>query len=117
MQDVALRTAFVTGGASGIGFAMARSFAKAGMKVSIAEVEVPALERAEKTVREITPDVLALPLDVTGRDGLARAAEAICNDDLYIFSHPEQRADVQERHDRILAAFGRWEKYCATHAG
>jgi NAD(P)-dependent dehydrogenase (short-subunit alcohol dehydrogenase family) len=117
MQDVALRTAFVTGRASGIGFAMARSFAKAGMKVSIAEVEVPALECAEKTLREITPDVLALPLGVTGRDGLARAAEAIRNDDLYIFSHPEQRTDVHARHDRILAAFDHSEKYCATLAG
>ncbi len=33
MRELAGRTAFVTGGASGIGFALGRAFAEAGMKV------------------------------------------------------------------------------------
>jgi len=76
MRDVVGRTAFVTGGASGIGLAMARSFAKAGVKVAIADVEAPALERAAAALREITPEVLPLSIDITDRDHMARAAEA-----------------------------------------
>jgi NAD(P)-dependent dehydrogenase (short-subunit alcohol dehydrogenase family) len=78
MQDGVGRTAVVTGGASGIGFAMARSFATAGMKVAIADVETHALERAAEALREITPELLALPVDVTDRDRLARAAIGRC---------------------------------------
>ena len=38
MQDVAGKVAFITGGASGIGLAMARTFAAAGMKVAVADI-------------------------------------------------------------------------------
>jgi NAD(P)-dependent dehydrogenase (short-subunit alcohol dehydrogenase family) len=40
------RVAVVTGGASGIGLALARAFLAEGMKVVLADVEAPALERA-----------------------------------------------------------------------
>jgi hypothetical protein len=43
MRDLAGKTAFVTGGASGIGFALGRAFAKAGMKVMLADIETAAL--------------------------------------------------------------------------
>jgi hypothetical protein len=36
MRDLLGKTAFVTGGASGIGFALGHSFADAGMKVMLA---------------------------------------------------------------------------------
>jgi NAD(P)-dependent dehydrogenase (short-subunit alcohol dehydrogenase family) len=39
MKDIAGKVAFVTGGASGIGLAMARSFSAAGMKVAITDIE------------------------------------------------------------------------------
>ena len=39
MQDVVGKVAFITGGASGMGLAMARSFSAAGMKVVIADVD------------------------------------------------------------------------------
>jgi NAD(P)-dependent dehydrogenase (short-subunit alcohol dehydrogenase family) len=44
MKNLAGKVAFVTGGASGIGLAMARSFLAAGMKVAISDVEQAALE-------------------------------------------------------------------------
>lgn len=76
MKDVLGKTAFVTGGASGMGFAMARSFARAGMKVAIADVEAPALERAARELGAITPEVLAVRADVSRSEDVEAAAAA-----------------------------------------
>ena len=75
MKEVAGKTAFITGGASGLGLAMAHSFAAAGMKVAIADIEEGALAQAEAELRPSNADVLALQLDVTDRAALARAAD------------------------------------------
>ena len=47
MRDISGKVAFITGGASGMGLAMARSFAAAGMKVAIADIEQDALDRVK----------------------------------------------------------------------
>ena len=44
MQDFEGKVAVVTGGASGIGLAMASRFAQEGMKVVLADIDEPALE-------------------------------------------------------------------------
>jgi NAD(P)-dependent dehydrogenase (short-subunit alcohol dehydrogenase family) len=46
MQDLVGKTAFVTGGASGIGLALGRAFAEAGMNVMLADIEAEALTGA-----------------------------------------------------------------------
>ena len=46
MQNVEGKTAFITGGASGMGLGMAGAFAKAGMKVVIADIRQQALDAA-----------------------------------------------------------------------
>ena len=46
MRDLTGKTAFVTGGASGVGFAPGHAFAKAGMKVMLADIEAGALSTA-----------------------------------------------------------------------
>ncbi len=76
VKQVADKTAFITGGASGMGLAMARSFAKAGMKVVVADIEQAALDAVQAEFEESNAQFLALPLDVTDRDGFREAADA-----------------------------------------
>ena len=75
MRDVTGKTAFITGGASGMGLAMARSFAKAGMKVVIADIEQAALDAAKAEFEASNAEFLTLDLDVTDRDAMAAAAD------------------------------------------
>jgi NAD(P)-dependent dehydrogenase (short-subunit alcohol dehydrogenase family) len=75
MQDLPGKTAFVTGGASGIGLGIAKALLGAGMNVVIADVQDIHLETARAELE--SPDrVLALKLDVTNRIEFARAADA-----------------------------------------
>jgi NAD(P)-dependent dehydrogenase (short-subunit alcohol dehydrogenase family) len=74
MRELAGRTAFVTGGASGIGFALARAFAEAGMKVMLADIETDALAAAVQSLHNFGPDVRGVTCDVTDPASLDRAA-------------------------------------------
>lgn len=76
MREFAGKTAFVTGGASGIGFALGRAFAEAGMKVMLADVETGALDAAVKSLHNIGPDVRGIDCDVADGASVARAAQA-----------------------------------------
>jgi len=77
-MDVAGKAAFITGGASGMGFGMAQAFLAAGMKVAIADIRQEHLDQA---MAELQPrwgaDVMAVQLDVTDREGMAQAADAV----------------------------------------
>lgn len=57
MKELAGKTAFVTGGASGIGFSLGRAFAEAGMKVMLADIETDALTAAVRSLHNVGPDV------------------------------------------------------------
>lgn len=74
MREVRGKTAFITGGASGMGLAMARSFAKAGMKVVLADVEQAALDAVQGEFEAANVEFLPLEVDVTDRDGMEAAA-------------------------------------------
>ena len=74
MRDVTGKTAFITGGASGMGLAMARSFAKAGMKVVIADIEQAALDAVTKEFEASNAEFLTLRVDVTDRAQMEQAA-------------------------------------------
>jgi NAD(P)-dependent dehydrogenase (short-subunit alcohol dehydrogenase family) len=65
VQDLAGKVAVVTGGASGIGLAMARRFGAEGMKVVLADIERGALEQAAAVLVAEGVDVLAAPTDVS----------------------------------------------------
>ena len=76
MRDVTGKVAFITGGASGMGLAMARSFSKAGMKVVIADIEQAALDAVGAEFEASNAEFLTLELDVTDREAFAAAADA-----------------------------------------
>ena len=76
MRELAGRTAFVPGGASGIGFALGHAFARAGMKVMLADIEAEALTAAVKRLRVSGPDVRGVCCDVADPVSVERAAAA-----------------------------------------
>jgi len=75
MQHLAGETAFITGGASGIGLGMARAFLEAGVRVVVADVRQDHLDTAATQIGP-SPDVLFLQLDVTNRTAFENAADA-----------------------------------------
>jgi NAD(P)-dependent dehydrogenase (short-subunit alcohol dehydrogenase family) len=75
LAEVAGKTAFITGGASGMGLGMAHAFSKAGMKVVIADIRQDALDRAMGGFRGTNLAVHPIQLDITKRDAYARAAD------------------------------------------
>ena len=79
MQDLTGKNAFITGGASGIGFAMAQALLNEGMNVVIADVDAEALARAKSALSGSNARVLAVQLDVTDRaqyEAVARKVNA-----------------------------------------
>jgi len=73
------RTAVVIGGASGIGLAAAKVFARLGMNVCIADLAGQNLERAEAEIvqeaGENTGRVRAIATDVSRREDVERLKE------------------------------------------
>jgi NAD(P)-dependent dehydrogenase (short-subunit alcohol dehydrogenase family) len=74
MKEINGKTAFITGGGSGIGLGIAKVFASAGIKVVIADLRQDHLDNAVSYFKEKGQAVLPILLDVTDRDGFERAA-------------------------------------------
>lgn len=75
MKDFAGRTAFITGGASGIGLGLARALLAEGAKVAIADIRQDAIDRALETLDN--QPVMGVQLDVSSRHAFADAADAV----------------------------------------
>jgi NADP-dependent 3-hydroxy acid dehydrogenase YdfG len=75
LKDVGGRTAFITGGASGMGLGMAKVFARQGMNVVIADIRESALDEAMDEFKGTNFPVHAIQLDVTDREGWAAAVD------------------------------------------
>jgi NAD(P)-dependent dehydrogenase (short-subunit alcohol dehydrogenase family) len=76
MRDFAGKTAFVTGGAGGIGLAMGCAFAEAGMRVMLADIEAKPLEQAVAAFKRNLPEVRGVVCDVRDYAAVERAAQA-----------------------------------------
>ena len=76
MREFVGKTAFVTGGASGIGLALGRAFAEAGMNVMLADVETEALAAAVKSLHNFGPAIRGVSCDVADPLSVERAAKA-----------------------------------------
>lgn len=74
LSDLTGKRAIVTGGATGIGLAISRQFAAAGMRVAIADLnEAGAIAAA----RELGPKHIGVAIDVRDRAGVASAFEKV----------------------------------------
>ena len=68
MDDLSGKTAVITGGASGIGLAMAHRFGAAGMNVVLGDVEEGPLDEAVAGLRVACVEVAGMKCDVTDAD-------------------------------------------------
>jgi len=77
MRDVSGKTAFVTGGASGIGLGIAQVFVDAGMKVVLADLRQDHIDEAMSgfDARGQSRSVHAVRVDVTDRAAMTAAAD------------------------------------------
>jgi NAD(P)-dependent dehydrogenase (short-subunit alcohol dehydrogenase family) len=75
MIDFAGRTAFVTGGANGVGIGVVRNLLEAGAKVAIADIREDSIEQALATLDN--REVMGVQLDVRSREGFAAAADEV----------------------------------------
>jgi len=75
MENVEGKTAFITGGASGIGLGIAKVFVRNGMKVVIVDMRQDALDEAMAYFRENGGEVHPINLNVTDREAYVRAAD------------------------------------------
>ena len=76
MTEISGRTAFITGGANGIGLGIARAFAGEGVKLALVDIDAQALERAKAELSQTT-EVETVVLDMRDRDGFATAADLV----------------------------------------
>lgn len=74
MKDVKGKTAFITGGASGIGLGIARALYNAGANLALADIRDDHLKQAAAAFAD-PARVLCLKLDVTDRKAYAQAAK------------------------------------------
>jgi len=75
MKDLANKAAWITGGASGIGLAIAHRLAAEKVRLVLVDIEQGPLDAAAAALRAAGADVLALRADVSSAADMASAAE------------------------------------------
>ncbi len=75
MKDFAGRTAFVTGGANGVGIGLVRALLNEGCKVAIADIRQDSIDRALKTLDN--REVMGVQLDIANRSDYKSAADEV----------------------------------------
>ncbi|MEP7348724.1 MAG: SDR family NAD(P)-dependent oxidoreductase [Sphingorhabdus sp.] len=75
MIDFAGRTAFVTGGANGVGIGLVRALLAEGCKVAIADIRQDSIDVALKTLDNQM--VMGVQVDVSSRDAMETAADEV----------------------------------------
>ena len=80
MKDLNGKVAVITGGASGLGKAFAHKFGAAGMKLALADVEVPVLEETVTDLRSKGIEVIGIPCDVSKAESVKNLYESVLSE-------------------------------------
>ncbi|NLL38388.1 MAG: SDR family NAD(P)-dependent oxidoreductase [Clostridiales bacterium] len=75
MENLKGKTAFITGGASGLGLGIAKACAKEGMNIVIVDMRQNAIDEALKIFEENGWPAHGIQLDVTDREAYVKAAD------------------------------------------
>ncbi|NMN06871.1 MULTISPECIES: SDR family NAD(P)-dependent oxidoreductase [unclassified Novosphingobium] len=75
MKDFAGRTAFVTGGANGVGIGLVRQLLNEGCKVAIADIRQDSIDKALASLDN--REVMGVQLDVSSREAFRDAADRV----------------------------------------
>ncbi|MGA2024006.1 MAG: 3-hydroxybutyrate dehydrogenase [Steroidobacteraceae bacterium] len=108
------KVALVTGAASGLGEAIAHTFAHAGASVAIADVDAHGAERVAAQLRQEGGQAIGVPMDVTDESqveqGMARVIEAFGRIDVLV-----SNAGVQVIAPLEELGFAEWRRLLAVH--
>jgi NAD(P)-dependent dehydrogenase (short-subunit alcohol dehydrogenase family) len=77
MKNLSNKTAFITGGASGIGLALAKALLDSGMNVVVADVREDHLDAARSELADRSARVRFLKVDVSDREAMSNAADEV----------------------------------------
>jgi NAD(P)-dependent dehydrogenase (short-subunit alcohol dehydrogenase family) len=75
MIDFAGRTAFVTGGANGVGIGLVRALLAEGCRVAMADIRQESIDAALKSLDNA--EVMGVQVDVSSREAMAKAADEV----------------------------------------
>jgi 3-hydroxybutyrate dehydrogenase len=105
------KVAIVTGGASGIGHEIVRTYASAGCKVAIADINLDAAQRAAS---DLGKEHMAVAMDVTSEEAVESGVKAVVERygriDVLI-----SNAGIQVVHPVEEFPFAEWKKLLAIH--
>jgi 3-hydroxybutyrate dehydrogenase len=108
------KTAIVTGAASGIGKAIAQTYAREGAKVVIADLDKGAADAAAGEIRAAGGQALGIAMDVTSEravnDGVAAVVAAFGGVDVLV-----SNAGIQIVHPIEDFSYDEWKKMLAIH--
>ncbi|UCG54662.1 MAG: SDR family NAD(P)-dependent oxidoreductase, partial [Dehalococcoidia bacterium] len=80
MKDFKGKVAVITGAASGIGYGLAERAAKEGMRIVLSDIEEDALIKAEKDIKSLGVDTIAVKTDVSKADDVKNLADKTLKD-------------------------------------
>lgn len=103
------RTAFITGAAGRIGRAAASEFAKYGVKLILADIDMEKLDSTVTELRKITPEVYGISMDVSNQmsmeEGFNGIIERFGNVDILV-----NNAGVWPKGSSLETSFEEWQK-------
>jgi 3-hydroxybutyrate dehydrogenase len=113
-QALAGKAALITGAAQGIGLAIARTLARAGAAVAIADLKLDAAQAAAREIEKDGGRALGLGMDVTDETqvdrGIDEAARQFGGLDLLV-----SNAGIQFVKPLAELAYGDWKRVVASH--